>query len=1060
LRKKVLLLIIAVFGIIILSSSDTEASCATTTCYPHQGSWVLCSPDNYPNVPGCCHATTSPITCCCQQGTISGDRYTRYEVDRNNISYTCTGISDNCSSRCSGLGGVRSWTWCNGQWICGTCEPVCTSCTPPACPAGSAESPANEFSFTTSCDRGAGCNPRYNYRTCYWQRQNLCSGATTSQSWLKTGQSTTITGNANTNVNEFYYIFFNRENQVGGIPQIICSTTRITGWAENQGTCPSGSYQLIRVNRYASARSSDSQVVPANNMFIVDANWGNRVVRNAQVNVYFRIDGRPLSTPEVPCVVQQYHCFPLCEPQCGPTYSDSNRGQGSVQVSCSNTPSQCGTESKTCYIWRCSDCDLPNCPTPLTNTGHNNYVLSNFRSCTAPNPCGGASRYGHCYEVTSPQPIVSLSIVPDQANQYNFSSNTHSGRRILERTLNDPISMVATFTDVNGANDIEALAVWFRSTNQSGQVATPLWIDENVNPGQPPSSPANNSWGFMMRRESGVWRPYIPSYPAGGTPKWVRAVISNNTFVIPGPNGIQMIRITIDSSITQSGNTVTMPFKVGFTFNPGTNEEVAQTGYNVYLMGRDIFSFTPFDNYNFSVAGYWEPGQLRYRPNAQLYARQWTFSGWIWNLDFVEPTITNISTSNPSGNSFTLNFSVQDNQRVYAVVGNIYASPSMENPQEISFSGGGGLQVNSPYQLVYETDSTVVGGLFPNEWAFGRFNINSANYSGSINIDVGNNTSGSLIIHLTVFDYAGNMNSSYTTFDLGNWMITHGGLAYSSEGMDFEIKDLPESAWNANNRFFKVRNQLGLFPHQIDITTELWGDNRATGTLQAPDKHLLHSSYHIKPYAENTITNYYEEFLLAYRKRSVIGVDEVNLESPNISGNMVGGLCNVTDTRNPCVFIRKGDLNITSALNCNGRGLFFVEGNLLINGDIVEGPNPNRDACIFIVKGNVTFSDGTQANQGNNGIGFDEYNAYILAEGTVTLLPDSRSGNQIRDGILIKGGLHSLGGLTWQRTLRLADRFVVPAVVIKHHSKYGVLSSLLFGQQVDVLKTEVGYKPY
>jgi hypothetical protein len=54
--------------------------------------------------------------------------------------------------------------------------------------------------------------------------------------------------------------------------------------------------------------------------------------------------------------------------------------------------------------------------------------------------------------------------------------------RMSDYNLNDPLHMTATYTDINGATDIEAVSVWFRDSTQTGEVASPLWIDSTEPP--------------------------------------------------------------------------------------------------------------------------------------------------------------------------------------------------------------------------------------------------------------------------------------------------------------------------------------------------------------------------------------------------------------------------------------------------------------------------------------------------------------------------------------------------------------------------------------------------
>ncbi|MDX9739512.1 MAG: hypothetical protein RBT33_04135, partial [Candidatus Dojkabacteria bacterium] len=1093
------------------------------------------------------------------------------------------------------------------------------------------------YAFTKTCPRGDGCSPAYNTRYCRWQRQNLCSSTVTSKQYLKAGESATITSTANTSVNTFSYVFYNRDNGNA----VVCSNSYIAGWATTQGACAAGKYQLMRSNTYATARTSESTTFPASNIFISDANWGGQTVKRLQVNGYFNITNKPWSYPEAPCVFTEDYCSPLCVPQscvnpyqtnptafgrkvyscpnspagcgtqsnlcycsyqceyivaCDPTLSNSNLGfgtstvtttcsnscgsvtplpcyckdcnlpipngttlsntgrqstdpayqttscskglgctpksqalyctrctpaacgptfsdnpivvggvnQGSVAFGCNNTLSSCGTESKacycysctppqcaptystensgygsvnlsctngcsvqtsrTCYIDKCSNCALSNCPSPLTNTAttsNPNMSLADYRTCTRNVPCGGPPNAEACYEQVSRQPTATLEIVPDGVNKYGFSSSTHTGNRQGDYNLNDPLSLTATYTDIDGYTDIEAVSVWFRNSSQSGEVQSPLWIDTAVNPSQSPSAPSADSWGFMMRWEGSSWRPYVPSYPTTGTAKWVRAVSTGDSFVISGPRGLQMVRVTL-GNISRTGNDVVLPFQLSFTFTEGF-ENVGQVTYNTYLMGNDIFSFTPYDNYGAQVSkigDYWSPGQLRYRTSptpAQLYARQWSPTGHNWTIDKENPSVT-LSMTAIEDTTLKLSWSVQDTKQIYAIVGNIYASLSMPpEPQPISLSETGtvaGLDFAPEYTL--STDEADLGKLNTG-YAFRKLSINAPSYSEDILIDIGGNKEGSLIVYLTVFDMAGNMHIQPLTYSLGDWISTNGGLAFSSEGMDFEVKEIAsESAWDG------VSVLSGMDPTFADISTELFADNQLSGTNPSGLTNSgKNNSYHIRPFAMNLdITSFYSELLKAYNDRLIEGKVDLSANVPavtELNGNLRSiGSCNSESS--VCILKHTGTLQVgnTSDFVCDGWGVFFVDGDLVINRRIIN-TNANRDACIFVVRGNVEIMQGAKASSTGQ-IQYDEINAYIITDGDINI--EAETVGQKYDGVFIGGALQTLGGLNVNRSLKLVDRNIYPVLMVKYHSKYSVLSNLVFGSQVDILKTEIGFKPY
>ena len=981
--------------------------------------------------------------------------------------YTCNGNNSSCEEDYvdtfsdSGCNTAKS-----SDLGCCVSGPKCNNCSPaaaPSCPTGTTTTNTGDSHSTTQscCDRGVGCNPRNNCNT----RDCFCTLCTLPECGPTYATSTQNQGSLilscqNSPQNDSRCAFRNRTCYCFPCTPADCPFT-LSNTDLNQGTSSfvSACTNDCGWNNYRTCFCRDCNLPIPSGTTLSDTGRQSTDPANRTTRC-----SKGIRCTDKTGTLYCTRCNP---PSCEPTYTtDSTLGYGSVTLSCNNTLSTCGSETRTCYIDACSNCSLPNCPFPLSNSDTStppmpNMILNNFRSCTKGSPCGGSVNYGQCYEPVSPQPTASLQIYPDATNIFDFFSSTHTGTRMPEYNLNDPIRMTATYTDINGATDIEAVSVWFRDTAITGEITSPLWIDTATNPSQVPRAQSNMDWGFMMRREGSSWRPYVPSYPSLGTPRWVRALFTNNTFVISGPGGLQMVRVTIghnlQPSVASFGSNVVLPFQLSFNFTEAY-ESVSQVTYQTYLMGNDVFSFTPNDNYSFSVDSYWAPGQLRYRTSptpAQLHARQWGITGYPWVIDKDAPSVQSLSVTVISETNLRLDWTVADTREIYAVVGNIYASISMpSNPPAIAITGSN-LDINSPHNLV--TDDTDLGRLNTG-YAFRRLDIGGTSYSGSANIDIGENKEGSLIIYLTVFDKAGNMHSRPLTFSLGDWIITHGGFAYSSNGKDYEMKTIGnQNAWN------NVSALSGMIPSHADVSTELFGDSNPSGTLPTSlDTSSLLNSYHMRPFSMNThITSFYEELKRAYNDREIEGKVDLTTNLPPVTA-LNGNLTNIPaclNTSSVCILKHTGNLHVgeTNRFVCDNWGVFFVDGDLIIHKGI-ENVNKARDACIFVVSGNVTVKEGEKASSESQ-LQYDEIHSYILADGSITIDPELGLFPKY-DGVFVGGGLHSLGGLNMNRSLKLVDRNTYPALVVKYHSKYSVLSNLVFGSQVDILKRELGFKPF
>ena len=1131
---------------------------------------------------GTCNCSTDKLRYCCTS-------WTQKYVSSCTVNYSCT---EEDNRACT----IRTRTLDGSCYDTSTSCDCCDDCNP-TCPSGSSTSPVTAYPVTASCSNGAGCGS--NTITCYYQRQDLCTNATISDEWIKSGESTVITSNANTNVNYFFYIFYNRDHLVDGNPQPICTTTYNATWAFAQGQCPVGSYQFQTYHHYDTARIQDTLTVPANTIFIRDSNNGNLYVDNVQVNLYFMVDGQAFSFPDIDCVVYFNHCTPLCTPTCVSPLTSTVTSYGSTTVNCSNVPSACGTESRTCY---CSNCTAPNCPTDLSNTNlgygtstyrtsctntcnYTNYRTCYCRDCVLPIPtgttltdtgkqstlatyqttscsrgtgcplktddlycirctppacaptyattpqysssgvylgsttrscnntlasCGTESRTCYCYdciqscpsplsntavvtdpnlildnfrscstgcgvprtedcfEVPSPQPTETLLMprTTPPLNGYGFSSVTHTGiPNINPRsgTLNDPVLVTANFADASGAADIEALFVWMRDSSLTSTPTTPLALGSAT-----PQAPSNSSWGFMMRRTStNTWIPYVPSY--GVTPSvWVPAPYNSltRTFMISGPNRQNMVEVTLTANISATGfTTLTMPFQLKFSGN-NIYESVAQTQYRVYLMGLDRFSFTPSDNYTFSVSNYWSTNQLRYRTTylpSQLYARAWTNTAKLWTIDKGLPSVT-FTNNTPlvSGNTLRLDWTATDSKNLYAIIGNIYSTAAAD-ARAITLSTsttGVLLRATNPFIPLPE-DGNV--GRLNGDWSFRVApNMNATSHSGSVNVNIGANRTGTLIFYITVFDDAGNVYSQRRTYNLDDWFVTDGGLAYSAEGTAFVAKETTNS-WTGKLPPFAVSGWIeSLTNNKADLSSEMWAED----TIQLDNNDLV-SSYVINGHGGYGPMDYSTQLKEAYlgKKDTIPGLIEKNFTDYQTTAGALmstGVLCGPASEY--CVLNISGNLIISTNLKCNKKALIFVDGNLTINSPLrnvqtnIMDASPS-DGCIFVVGGNMTIAEGVSQSS-STVFAYDVIHGYFFVDGTTTIAHEtSKSSTAIYDGVYINGGIHSQGGIILNRYLRLIDRLTYPVVAVDHHPKYGVLGGVFFGSNFNLQKIEVGFKP-
>lgn len=678
----------------------------------------------------------------------------------------------------------------------------------------------------------------------------------------------------------------------------------------------------------------------------------------------------------------------------------------------------------------CDECTLPSCPAPLTyEPTLEELKLERYRECNNEGNCEEDKKYGDCYEPYNNRevPTASLVIHPNTTStSLNFSSSTHSG--LIQPNgdrVNEPINMTATYTDENGSDDIEAVYVWLQTTSTTP--TTPQYISITSIEEAKANS---NSFGFMMHKEGSDWKPYIPNQD---TNRWVATQYPDNMFSIKGVGGRSLVKVDINS-VNTSGNSVTLDFDLDFA---NSQQYIDSGRYYIFVMANDIFGFTPYDNYQEGLLdGYWGAGQIR-------DYNKWINSGSTWSVDLVNPIINSLDISVVDSTKLLVEWNIADNQRVSNLVANIYASEAMESPLNITFVNPSGLTVSSnPYPLVYQEDDDVIGHL-TQEYAFKKVNINSLNEVGSVTIDTGLNRGGGIIIHITAFDYAGNIGGIYKIYDLRDWMITKGGFVYSSGGLGFDIKSLEEEKWIATSSL----SDIGFLSEKADISTELFHDAKLNS-----ENPLLHASSNLSYYI-NKLTlevNKYENSmyttLLETFNRKVVNIEEKEeITSSTLSGNM----CDLGDC-SQIFYAKVSDLTVEEDFNCNGKGVFFVEEELTITPNVVNS-NYQKDACIFVVKGNVNIGEGSD-REGNE---YDEINAFIITDGKVSIEEDT-------EGLIVRGGLvgNSDDTIDMRRYLDLSRKNEYPVLAVLNHPKYGIFSKEVFGNFFNIVKTEVGFKPF
>ena len=479
-----------------------------------------------------------------------------------------------------------------------------------------------------------------------------------------------------------------------------------------------------------------------------------------------------------------------------------------------------------------------------------------------------------------------------------------------------------------------------------------------------------------------------------------------------------------------------------------TTNPVDDGKYNIFGMANKTFGFTPYDNYDAYpevkevIGDYYAPEEIR-------DYNKWYLTTWDWYVDLHIPTINSFEVSVVDKTNLRFSWTLTDNLELYGIVGNLYRSEEFEDiqPFDVTVTSDGTKDLNTPFTPLVKESDDIVGHLTDDKYLFKIIGNDGTGYA---TLDVNNNRKGIIYMYLTGFDKGGNITSSnYIEFDLRDWMATQGGLLFSRDGIDITSRTLDQvNLWSAK----AFINQFN--PITADVSSELEADSQNL-TPVAPDKSEDIASYMVRPYDVTDLQSYYSILKNSFeKKKSSLLLHTIPSSTPLLTGNLVNdGSTNIR------YLDKDGNLEVgtpTAPFNCNGKGVFFVSGNLTINGKILNA-NANKDACIFVVHGNVEVLGGANATT-DGVVQYDPLNAYILADGTF-IIQNEPVTKEINDGLYVGGGIHTLGGITLNRYLNLGDRLQYPAFVVDHHSKYGVFAGQIFGTQVNIQKVEVGIKP-
>lgn len=358
--------------------------------------------------------------------------------------------------------------------------------------------------------------------------------------------------------------------------------------------------------------------------------------------------------------------------------------------------------------------------------------------------------------------------------------------------------------------------------------------------------------------------------------------------------------------------------------------------------------------------------------------------------------------------------------------------------------------------------------------------ISGNSQAGSETVDIGANEEGTIHFDLYAQDNACNLSNDTSQVSLSTpWILTKGGLSYSDESPDIDIKPLGTSGHpNSDPIGSPTSQEFTTYPFNINrwevgLSSELLFSNQSVSASQNLPYRSLTSAFSLQNYANANNTLWYQNLREEAESEMATRPLEFNRIvgfSGNLGGNVSSiaqGSVNCNDGTKLCV-IEATDININNSANplvCNRKTAFFITGNLIINSNITASGNAN--GCIFIVQGNVTIQKGSYKSGGSAYPVYDLIEGFIISDGVIHIEEDSDgSDTGYRDGLKIRGSILGFGpasgvfesSITFERSMKLLDNLTYPAVVLHHDSRYYEIAEEIMGGDNETYKTEVGFE--
>jgi len=598
------------------------------------------------------------------------------------------------------------------------------------------------------------------------------------------------------------------------------------------------------------------------------------------------------------------------------------------------------------------------------------------------------------YQVDRLPTVQDISVTGTPNIVRGCSANSYTGIE-ANRTL----TITVKGTDADGVNDINGAVIWL--VKEGTSIANDINKLTYFNAATPRTD--GNKIGIFVRKSDS--NSYVANIVSGNLSNW-----GNGPTVTSISNQEIITSITRNHYLGTGSDLGKYVFEITLTFSSSNNESSLISGqYNVYAALTDSLSYSNYIDQQNVVD-----------------------SGRDWNFDFVNPTIGIINTNVEDAQQrlIDVNFTSSDNQGVIKdTVLNIYVSSS---PKEVLLINpiptNGGLS-QEPSSSPISPQPGLISPLLSG-WYF-----DSQQQSFKINIQ--NNSSGNLTFYPTVYDRACNfVTSQSNAIDLNKWIVTKGGILFSSGNIGFSPKDISDDwsdDWNIGTEIIGIGSNL----HPVKLDK---GEERNPVSIT----NIIDRNNQNKTAFYNLLV---ERANLYKKKFNYPIYTDMNLCLSD---------CAITEKK-ICICQPTSDFTFSTDTTFNGKFLILTTKNINIEANLT--PSPPDSALIILTLGKVNIG---KAKSGVTSFGTDTINAFIISLGGIDILSeiDTDPGIQ-QDQVVVNGGLIGLSeagnAINILRNLGLMN-ISQPTLIVNYEPRYAKISELFFGTDTRVYKQDVGFK--